>query len=65
MTDPATKDMATKGMATRRRVLGDAHVNRAEAGKTAADAAFQALITDAAWGMSGAATPYRCAKGPC
>ena len=37
-------------MATRRRVLGDAHVNRAEACKTAADAAFQALITDAAWG---------------
>ncbi|MBC7737162.1 MAG: 4-carboxymuconolactone decarboxylase [Candidatus Saccharibacteria bacterium] len=46
----ATKGMATKGMATRRRVLGDAYVNRAEAGKTVADAAFQALITDAAWG---------------
>lgn len=43
-------DFATKGMATRRRVLGDAHVNRAEAAKTAADAPFQALITDAAWG---------------
>ena len=37
-------------MATRRRVLGDAHVNRAEAAKTAPDAPFQALITDAAWG---------------
>lgn len=35
---------------TRRRVLGDAHVNRAEAAKTAFDAPFQALITDAAWG---------------
>ncbi|MDZ4094672.1 MAG: 4-carboxymuconolactone decarboxylase [Paracoccaceae bacterium] len=43
-------DLATKGMATRRRVLGEAHVNRAEAAKTAADAPFQALITDAAWG---------------
>lgn len=43
-------DLARKGMATRRRVLGDAHVNRAEAAKTAADAPFQALITDAAWG---------------
>ena len=43
-------DLATKGMATRRRVLGDTHVNRVEAAKTTADAAFQALITDAAWG---------------
>ncbi|MES2666651.1 MAG: 4-carboxymuconolactone decarboxylase [Pseudomonadota bacterium] len=43
-------DLTAKGMKTRRRVLGDAHVNRAEAAKTAADAAFQALITDAAWG---------------
>jgi len=43
-------DFATKGMATRRRVLGEAHVNRAEAAKSAADAPFQALITDAAWG---------------
>lgn len=37
-------------MATRRKVLGDAHVDRAEATKTAFDAPFQALITDAAWG---------------
>ena len=43
-------DLTAKGMKTRRRVLGDAHVNRAEAGKTEADAPFQALITDAAWG---------------
>lgn len=42
-------DLATKGMATRRRVLGDAHVNRAEAAKTPFDAPFQDLITDAAW----------------
>lgn len=37
------------GMATRRRVLGDAHVDRAEAAKTPLDAAYQHLITDAAW----------------
>lgn len=43
-------DMQTKGMAIRRKVLGDAHVNRAEAQKTAFDQPFQALITDAAWG---------------
>lgn len=43
-------DLRDTGMATRRRVLGDAHVDRAEAAKTAADAPFQALITDAAWG---------------
>lgn len=39
-----------KGMATRRRVLGDAHVDRSIANQTPADAPFQALITDAAWG---------------
>ena len=38
------------GMATRRRVLGDAHVDRAEAAKTALDADFQAFITEGAWG---------------
>lgn len=37
-------------MRTRRRVLGDAHVDRAEAAKTDFDTPFQALITDAAWG---------------
>ncbi len=39
-----------KGMATRRSVLGDAHVDRAEAAKTAFDAPFQAMITEGAWG---------------
>ena len=38
------------GMATRRRVLGVAHVDRAEANKTSFDAPFQELITEAAWG---------------
>ncbi|MFP4045159.1 MAG: 4-carboxymuconolactone decarboxylase [Rhodosalinus sp.] len=39
-----------QGMATRRRVLGDAHVDRAEARKTSFDAPFQEMITEAAWG---------------
>jgi len=37
-------------MATRRAVLGDAHVDRAEAAKTAFDEDFQRLITEGAWG---------------
>lgn len=43
-------DRARIGNATRRRVLGDAHVDRAEANATAFDAPFQALITESAWG---------------
>jgi 4-carboxymuconolactone decarboxylase len=39
-----------KGMRARREVLGDAHVDRAEAGKTAFDADFQRFITEVAWG---------------
>lgn len=39
-----------KGMAVRRSVLGDAHVDLAEARKTDFDAPFQALVTEAAWG---------------
>lgn len=39
-----------KGMATRRAVLGDAHVDRAEANKSAFDAPFQSMITEGAWG---------------
>ena len=31
-------------------MLGDAHVDRAEAAKTAFDADFQAFITEGAWG---------------
>ncbi len=38
------------GMATRRKVLGDAHVDRAEAAKTDFDQPFQDLITESAWG---------------
>lgn len=39
-----------KGMAVRRSVLGDAHVDRAEKNKTAFDQPFQELITESAWG---------------
>lgn len=39
-----------KGMEARRKVLGDAHVDRAEAAKTDFDAPFQTLITESAWG---------------
>lgn len=39
-----------QGMTTRRRVLGDAHVDRAEAAKTPFDEAFQTMITEGAWG---------------
>lgn len=38
------------GMVTRRSVLGDAHVDRAEASKTAFDRPFQTMITEGAWG---------------
>jgi 4-carboxymuconolactone decarboxylase len=39
-----------QGMKTRREVLGDAHVDRAEANKTEFDLPFQTLITEGAWG---------------
>lgn len=38
------------GMKTRRAVLGDAHVDRAEAAKRPFDEDFQRLITETAWG---------------
>lgn len=43
-------DRYQNGMRTRRAVLGDAHVDRAEAAKTPFDEPFQTLITEAAWG---------------
>lgn len=43
-------DRFEKGMATRRSVLGDAHVDRAEADKSTFDAPFQTMITEGAWG---------------
>jgi 4-carboxymuconolactone decarboxylase len=50
MADKGSSERFEQGMATRRSVLGDAHVERAEAGKTDFDEPFQALITEAAWG---------------
>jgi 4-carboxymuconolactone decarboxylase len=38
------------GLAVRREVLGDPHVDRAELGTTDFDRPFQQLITEAAWG---------------
>lgn len=38
------------GMAVRRSVLGDAHVDRAQARITEIDQAFQRFITEGAWG---------------
>ncbi|CTQ74731.1 4-carboxymuconolactone decarboxylase [Roseibium alexandrii] len=43
-------DRYEQGLIVRRTVLGDAHVDRAEASKTDLDAPFQTLITEAAWG---------------
>jgi 4-carboxymuconolactone decarboxylase len=43
-------DRYEKGMTVRRRILGDAHVDRAEAAKTPLDEPFQQLITEGAWG---------------
>lgn len=43
-------DPYSTGMAVRRQVLGDAHVDRAEALKSDFDGPFQDLITNAAWG---------------
>ena len=39
-----------RGMKVRREVLGDTHVDRAEANKTDLDLPFQSLITEGAWG---------------
>ena len=43
-------DRFETGLRTRRKVLGDAHVDAAEASKTPFDAPFQTLITEGAWG---------------
>jgi 3-oxoadipate enol-lactonase/4-carboxymuconolactone decarboxylase len=45
-------DRYARGMAIRRSVLGDAHVDRAEANKTPFDHDFQQFITEAAWGTA-------------
>lgn len=43
-------DRHTRGMAVRRQVLGDAHVDRAEATKNEVTTDFQHFITEYAWG---------------
>ncbi len=43
-------DLKTVGMKTRRRILGDMHVDRASSDVTAFDEPFQELITEGAWG---------------
>jgi len=50
MSDMTDSERKAAGMAVRRAVLGDAHVDRAEAGKTEFTADFQDLITRYAWG---------------
>lgn len=54
-------DRYDTGMSVRRSVLGDAHVDRAEAAKTEFDLPFQQLITESAWGTVWAsdAIPHR------
>lgn len=44
------QDKFEQGMKVRRAVLGNAHVDRAEANKTSFDADFQQFITETAWG---------------
>ena len=50
MPSQTASDRYIQGMATRRAVLGDRHVDKAEQSKTDFDAPFQELITEAAWG---------------
>ncbi|EJB01676.1 4-carboxymuconolactone decarboxylase [Rhizobium leguminosarum bv. trifolii WSM597] len=50
MNETASSERYRQGMAARRAVLGDAHVDRAAAAATEFDRPFQELITEAAWG---------------
>ena len=50
MSSSPASDRYRQGMATRRAVLGDSHVDKAEQSKSAFDEPFQDLITEAAWG---------------
>lgn len=43
-------DKYNTGNQVRRSILGEAHVDKAEAAKTPFDEAFQTLITESAWG---------------
>ncbi|WP_274627054.1 4-carboxymuconolactone decarboxylase [Arvimicrobium flavum] len=48
--DPPRSQLYRQGMVTRRMVLGDEHVDRAQSASTSFDGPFQELITEAAWG---------------
>ena len=50
MSGPEPTQRHQTGMATRRAVLGDAHVDRASAATTPFDEPFQTFITEGAWG---------------
>lgn len=50
MKDSMDDNKFERGTKIRRAVLGDAHVDRAEANKTPFDADFQRFITESAWG---------------
>lgn len=50
MSDRTPGPRFDKGMAVRRAVLGDAHVDRATRAATALDTDFQTLIVEGAWG---------------
>lgn len=50
LTPQTPPDRFEQGMKVRRSVLGNAHVDRAEARKTAFDEPFQTFITEGAWG---------------
>ena len=50
MSDESKSERYKAGMAVRRRVLGDAHVDRASAQMSEFDSDFQTFITEGAWG---------------
>ncbi|WP_414473604.1 4-carboxymuconolactone decarboxylase [Microvirga sp. M2] len=50
MSDETRSERYRAGMAVRRQVLGDAHVDRASAQMSDFDADFQTFITEGAWG---------------
>lgn len=52
------RDRFDDGMKTRRSVLGNAHVDRAQAASTPFDEPFQRLITESAWGTVWSGTQW-------
>ena len=50
MSDNTNSERYKKGIATRRTVLGDLHVDNAISNATEFDAPFQEMITESAWG---------------